>query len=347
MAATVPHKRTNPRYQEIQIGAPVRARTWRDAAHLMHWVRAHGQQIVPAHSPHLEISYPGAFALNYLIKPPGLAVARVWFAVLRGTAPVSTTNALVTVAFPDTLGFYTTPFTALDVFQTLPGVMHVEELPAKSSALATITVTLQNPGAASTAWIESIECWELPRALLTQDSTDYGVDVETLRPGQPIYEYPNRSLHAIAVGAAATEPRRVLAELAFPIVTIASGTPTDIFETTAPILPRKGGRTATTRLVTWGVCCWVSNGTTNASVRITTTSGDVRTANVLGGSGGTTVAFRGGNLGGGNRAIASCEDLSTADGLPGGTWEGFQIAAWVTAGAGTVSLNAVAVLEED
>lgn len=346
MAAIVPSKRTNPRFGEIQIGAAVRARAWRDLAMCLHWVRAHGMHLVPQTSPHLQLS-SGSKTLRFRVHPSGRAIQRIWQVTLRsepfsGESPFPTE---VDVTFPDsqTVRYYPETYTLLaNSVGFLNRRIYIEELSAKSSSLTELTLVFAHVRGVP-AWIESVSCFEAPRAVLTQDSTDRGVDLQTLVPGQAIFDgnTPFRSVAAVATGWVNTEPRRSLAQLYFDTAAVNSGSYTDIFELPVPIMPRKDLITSTGKTITWDVYARTTDGSTNGDIRISTTTGAANATLTINGS--TTFSWRGTST-----VAAGQEDLGDYDhaGLIGGTdFEFFQIAMRVTAGGGSIEIQAVSVWE--
>lgn len=339
MSSQVPWKRTNPRYQEILVGAPVRGRLWREMALLGHWIRGHGMQIIPAHYPGVELAPSASETFHYHVEPSGMAIARVWSIVLRSEYP---RGARVTVTYPDGGSVvYTPPDGTVTWGESTARRVYVEDLAAKSSALTDPAITIANGTGAVSVFVESISCFELPRFALAQDATDLGVDVETLRAGQKIYDVANRSMHAVAELANAAVCRRSLAQLWFPTVQVTSASYVDVFVLPVPILPRKVYATDETAFVQWDVYARASDGTTKGDIQISTSGSFVTdSVSVDGTLGHTSFAFRA------DRSIeVNCEDLSQVDGLPAAGAETFQIAMRRTSGSGNVELRGVEVWE--
>ena len=134
MAAVVPIKRTEPLAADIVIGAPVRAQTWRELGMLLHWLRGHGTQIIPAHAPQM-VLVAGAQTLHYRVKPQGLAIARVWVISLRqeNVAP----RAQCTITLPGGSVLTVHP---RNEFSESRGTLIFETV-TKSSARADLTLT--------------------------------------------------------------------------------------------------------------------------------------------------------------------------------------------------------------
>ncbi len=342
MAAVVPIKRTEPLAADIVIGAPVRAQTWRELGMLLHWLRGHGTQIIPAHAPQM-VLVAGAQTLHYRVKPQGLAIARVWVISLRqeNVAP----RAQCTITLPGGSVLTVHP---RNEFSESRGTLIFETV-TKSSARADLTLTMQRVSGTAQVTVESLCCFELPRAVLTLDATDLGVDFETLRPGAAIIDSTNRGLGAVAENLthAVSSPRRHLHEQCFaPIVSDPGGAanPTawvDLFPLALPVSPRRVVQGDTTYTATWDAWCSVSNGTTTFEVRIKPGSGGSAVLTCTGATGGTTPAWLGTST-----ISLLCEDPTTVDGVPAGGLETVQYAVRRTAGSGTVTLRSVAAWEE-
>lgn len=350
MAAPVPQERSHPVYADAQISASVRGRTWRDLAHLHHWIRAHGQQLIPAHAVRRVVQGDtGAATVRYRMHPSGRAIARVWEIVLRSSAddggPVadaaSLTQANVTFPNGDTVSTIAPAWLAAEWPRPL---VYVEELAAKSGALAELALGVTVADSSTHLVVESVACWELPRAVLTVgDATDLGIDVDSLRIGAPIFDdgaANARSVAAIASGLADSECRRVLHAHAFDAVSTTSGSLTDLYALPVPLVPRKIRRTDTTAPVWVAVYAYASDGTTEGEIVITAASGDSVTFAVTSDTPGwleTTDAA--------SQLIVACEDLSTDDGAPSGGIDTMTVQVRRTAGAGSVVIESVCVWE--
>lgn len=347
MAAPVPYKRTQTRIGDILVGEPVRAQTWRELGMLLHWLRGHGSHIIPAHYPGLVINATSTpETLNFRIEPQGLSIERVWViqtrqgewtgagvpAFLKITLPGGST---VTIGPPDRTGA-TFREIAIVLFETI----------AKSDSIANIALTFERVSGDVDVTIESVCAFDLPRAVLTLDGTDLGVDFETLRPGAAIFDSTNLSLGAVVENLAdrKTAPRRHLwMQSTSPLESDpgGAGNPTawvDLFALDIPILPRKVSTTDTTFVCDWNLYWHVSAGGTNFQARITTGNGP--NIDVIQIAGVTSPTW------GSDGAIElDAEDPGEDDGVPGGGLETVQIAVRRTAGTGKVTVYTTEVWE--
>lgn len=346
MAAPVPQERPGITDGDVRISSPVRGRTWRDLAHLQHWIRAHGQQLIPAHAPQCLVPDDDIAELRYRMHPSGRAIARVWEIVLRGSqddgGPTPETGLTqITIAFPSG-AVVSTIAQAWRSAEWARPLVYVEALAAKDGALTELLLTLESDG--GWAVVESVACWELPRAALTVgDATDLGIDVDSLRVGAPIFDdgaADARSVTAIASGLAQSECRRVLHAHAFEPVSITSGSLVDLYALPVPLVPRKIRRTDTTAALWVAIYAYVTDGSTEGYIAIETPSGGQIEIDVTS----TTPTWLGTELGSGT-LTALCEDLSTADGAPSGGIDTMAVKVQRTTGSGALVIESVCVWE--
>lgn len=342
MAANLPYHRFNPRASEVLISASTRGRVYRDAGLLLHWVRAHGSQLIPGHRLGLELGPNDEADLFYQIHPTGTAIARVWVLGIRQENPANPPTASSLYAnFPDGNTVTYEPPVATAFGGVVTSKLYLEELTAKSAAEQSLYLNLQQDGGGATVYVDSVSCFELPRAVLSLDASDLGVDLETLRPGAPMYEGTNRSVHGLAQAWAATEVRRHLVNVAFPVVETTSASFVDIFELPIPIVPSKWAPADTTRRVTWRVYAKATDGTTSGEFRITTgNSANTSTVALATGTSTWTSLARG--------AVAvDCEDPGGTYGEPSGGIDTIQLAFRRTAGSGSIQAAALSAWEAD
>lgn len=345
MSAPVPWKRSEPPISEVQVSAPVRAQTWRELGSILHWIRAHGMHVVPAHSPQLYLTSNGVSeVLHYRVKPQGLAITRVWAIQCRQEDWTGGTASSVEITLPSGQTATTSPVLHTG-FATGGHVLTLrEDLAAKSAAQVDLDLTFEKKSGTTSVWVESVTCYELPRAVLTLGPTDEGVDFETLRPGATIFDSTNRSVGAVAELLAGSQPRRSLWQQAFPDLVSdpgAAANPTawvDLLPLPVPILPSRDGVADSTHTIAWDVYAAVSAAPTTFEVRITTTINAVTDAITIAGV--TSPAWHGPGS-----VAPDCEDPTTSDGLPLGGLEGAQVAVRRTAGAGSIAVGSLAAWE--
>lgn len=317
MSARVPARRVLINEDDIVSGRSVRSRTWLTAAELANWTLGNGDVLVPGYDPAQAIAAGASKVFNYRVTPNGRAVRRVW----RIYAIGSTRSGSITI----TAGAMASKTVEIPAEPTIAvPIEYIEDLSAKSSATQTLTLTIAN-GASSVAvvTIAGISCNEAPRAVLALDTTDMGIDTRSEWAREPIDARPNYSIGGLldaqnSMAGASSKQRRV-SYLAFarPDNTAdcwsdAAGVYVPLL-TAGHILTRKLYVTSTTGTVRFYFYCSASNATTDGEILITndTTAGNV-TCTVT--NPGTGWAWYSADL------AFACEDLSEANGLPGGTF---------------------------
>lgn len=303
----------------IKVGLEPTSAFWADVGETVNFLRGAGVQLVPAHFPGIELA-TGAETLRYRVLPSGRAVTRVWVVRIRSLDPP---RAVATVS-ADGSTARTIVGSALigDPGATAVIVANV----AKASVATEITCTITQ--VEGTVIIDSVECWELPRAALTLDATDLGVDVRSLEPDRPIVDRDYESLGGIGVALAGADGRRGgLLSWWGPVCNFTAAA--SLFTTKVPIVPPKVGPFDGTRSIVWNAYVRVSAGATTGRVRVVDEAGNV-SAWVSTSS--TSYGWLEGTL------SPLCEDLAEASGLPSGAWETVNFELERTAGAGTVQI---------
>lgn len=334
----VPTLRPNVSLAGLKVGEPVRAADWADMARLMNWVRGRGRCLVPEGLSLIQVEDNTSETLRFRTHPSGVAVDRVWVLSARSvSAPSAAARTLqFTVqagSSPVSQVYSRRSYDSADR-DTSPPIVYIEENVTKSAALTelTLTVAVSDAGALTTPKfleVSSVGCWELPRAQLSQSSADLGVSLDSFYPRRPIYEATYEGLRALAAPLAEPVRRIGLVGHWHPEGQVSSGAYVDIYELPIPVVPSKDLIADTTRTCTWDVYAWASDGATAGDFRIVTDTGATATISVP--LGGTTGAWRGT----GTIAIR-CEDLTTSDGVPGGTYPTVQLQVRRTAGGGTI-----------
>ena len=344
MSSAVPYKRTEPTLADVIVGAPTRAKTWREAVQLYHWLRAHGMQIIPASYPGLYLSDGTPASLYYRFQPSGVAIARMWSIVLHQDQPGGgTAPSRVEVTFPnsDTAVYYPTVFVGRT---RAPARLYVEDLTLadKSTEIDSLELAFERKSGGTNVTVESVSCVEVPRAIINETPTDLGVELESIRPGQAIYDIDYRSLGGLTAHAIQTWPRRSLLQQSFPELEVDSASFQGLFQLPHPVLPHKELRADTTYTAKWNVRVRTADGSTGGEVRITS-GRNANTDTLTIPTGQTTAAW----LTDGDIEL-DCEDPSAVDGLPGSSdFETVEFAVRRTAGSGVIYVSAVAVWEPD
>lgn len=178
MSAVVPHFR--PTLADvIRSGVPVAGDTWQTLASLANWCMGHGGMLIPWTGIEYIVD-DDQETFSFYVAPKAQAVERVWCMVATGFAEITFGSATaVSLASPGT-----------------PSLLVVREaLASKSSTAGGVTVTVDSESAHTR--VHAIACYEQTRAVLDQDTTDYGVDITTCAARQPIADFANESLAGV------------------------------------------------------------------------------------------------------------------------------------------------------
>lgn len=347
MAATVPDRRLIAQHADIDAGRAVRAATWRDVALTANWTLGRGAMLVPAHAVGLTLMPGNEYEFRYRVRPRPQAIERVWSIHSRvaGTGPAYLKVEVPSGSAPVELS----PAPRRGVVYAFRASLVTETVAAPSSTEQTLTLAI-TPQLGSVI-IDSISCWEVPRAELTTNSTDDGTDIAQINPGQPMRGSTVAQLAQVYADPTQIGRRASLWQWAVPVAvngvtttsyakTITTSAPfsDDVFSLPIPMLARKIGRNDITSQVRAKVLAWVSSGT--GSVRLVSSkngaSGDVNIST-------TTPAW--------SSAITldvDCEDLDSDDGRQTAatpTWDEVDLEARVTTAGPTLYIAAVSVWE--
>lgn len=316
--ARVPFRRTGVVTSEIQVGASVRAPTWRSVAELAHWARGRGMALVPGTFCGRQIS-SGSETFHYYMRPSPFAIGRIWAIQAHGiAAPAEITVAIGSAG----------PFTYVLDSSTWLGsapILIGEDLAAKVTAITDTTVTITR--VSGTVQIDTVCAFELPRFGLDLDSTEYGVSLESLFAQDVIYDAGNVSAHAIAELVDDLNPRRIYFQHYGEVWSTSSASYQPMFTLPLPVLGQKL-TSATTETITWSAYARIT-AAGDGDVQIATNSGNTDSINITN----TSLA-----LVGTSTVSINAEDPTKEDGLPGGTRETVQINGRVNSGGGNIEI---------
>ena len=339
MSATVPVSRGIPQDALIRSGEPVLSETWTDSALLVNWLRGRGRQMVPASVANIAIAGGGSETFRFKCHPAYPITRRIWCLTIRGDE--ATRDSDVTITAPSGTGTPTTFRVARD--RTLLTPIVYGETAARSSTLAEYSLDIDPD---DDVIVEAISYVDIPRSTLVVSGSDTGVELESVGARQPIVAGANQGLQGVSdtEGLMALGFERHLFEFSVSDngvqpATLAFGAgPTSIFQLAIPVLTRCVYQGDTVGPAVVYVLAWCSNGTTSANIAVTAASGDSVTIAVPLLT--TTPTWLNGSL------DVQCEDLTTATGLQGASWDGLTFTVTRTAGAGTTYVAAVSVFED-
>lgn len=183
MTAPVPSKRLVIPYDEIRAGAAVSARVLGPASDLAAWCMGRGAQIIPHFRPRqVTIAENDSHTYRFVAQQRYASVRRVWSVIARCA----------------------TGGTDVSLGEITAGLMAPREFAAFSDVNSHFAITIEENGIAQSTneqeltltieatdgdiIVESIACWEAPRAILTPGSNDLSLHQESIRSGAPIYD---------------------------------------------------------------------------------------------------------------------------------------------------------------
>jgi len=329
----VPSMRPSLVYGDILVGEPVRGSTMQALGKLAAWVRGRGRCLVPSHACRTTLSGAGATAVHhYKARPSGVALSRVWVGSVHSSVAAGRYDGLFTFT-AGTDGPSRTWVVGTRYAGSVPFLFVETAGVTLSTAITDLTFKTQlDAGGSADVVLETLACYELPRAALARTATDLGVALDALGARRPVLDLTYEGPKALANTIATFDAKRggLTAMWVDGSLTTTSAAYVNVFDTDIPIVPSKNLPTDTTRTCTWDVY---------ASVSAAGTTGDFRVVDSLAGVSGTLVvnSTTPAWLGTSTKSF-KCEDLSTANGVPGGTYDTVQLQFRRTAGAGTVKL---------
>lgn len=206
---------------DVATGAPVRAQTWLDMARLAHWVAGRGTVLVPQHKVQVRLDSTGGVGatsetLRYMTRPQGRAIARVWVFEFRGHTGAPGTVTIQPLSIPSAVS---PPYTVeAPAYGTrMAPIVVVEGAGVEAELARSVSdqeITCQV--VCTLGYVDIVSCavWELPRAALTQDTTDLAIGLDGFFPRRPIqgdvdYQYV-KGLFDLTIGLtqlSGTRPR--------------------------------------------------------------------------------------------------------------------------------------------
>lgn len=334
MSALVPHARPDLE-DDIRSGVPVSRYEWATLAGLANWNMGHGSMLVPWTFIGHTVTSGGSDTFNFRIAPKAPCVQRVYRVRLRGAAAGASATVTCGTASASSTGVIPTSYIGgRDSF------LFVEDLSVKTSTEANLAVTVAASGA--NVIVDALCVYEQTRSVLDADTDDYGVDLTTVRPRQPILISSYESIHGVVQSYQSLDARRscLWQWSADPgpngRITPGSTSYTDLFPLDIPIqgpLVTTGDTTVGLKVAAYAR---VDTGTGNVRFQTTQASGSVALDITNTGTFGWTVSAD-------EALTTSCEDLTAADGLQSSTFEELDVDAKDPSG-GTLDIAGLAVL---
>lgn len=315
-----PLRRIVPIDRDQQVGFAVSARPWGELALLANYIRGRGAVLIPSHGPMLTVfdtGSPSTRTLRWRTKPSGRAILRVWEIEILGMSGSGVAGCEATITIgggpPMTVG-------ASQSFVTTGRTFFYYETAAETTSVTELTLTIT--AVLGFTKLTKVACWELPRAQLSKNATEVGIDLSTIDPDRLIIDLSNESISGIGRSIAASDGRRIGLVSWAGAVQVASTTFVPVFQFPIPIVPPKVGNVST-RNLSWDIYARADSGTTGEARVVSSIPST--SANLLINT--TSNAWRGPGTG-----LFLCEDLTHVDGLPSGNYETVQLEVRSTAG---------------
>lgn len=330
MTATVDTKPSLISPTGIVSNAAVRSSTWADVAQVLNMSRGFGSVLVAAHFVNEVIPTQTSYTYRYRATPTLATSRMVWIVNIDSVSPsvqlTPTYSPGIQVGVSPTQGGM--PTLVIDDATAVPLI----------DTEFTITITT---GSGSTARVTSISLVEMPRTELA--ASEGGVDLSTLRSGDPIYDGPGASYSAIGASVASVMAvaRRVAHSHWFrviPYVRTATSFASPLTSGTAPTaLTRRILASDATRTLT--VRAYAEALVQPGEVRITgVKNASAVTLNVPVGAAAWTAI---------GQILVDAEAAGSVNGLQAGTFDTLAIAARTTVSGGTVRLHGWSVWESE
>lgn len=287
----IQRQRSIVRYDDIKVSEPVAAALqWTEAANGANWMRAKGACLVPLFNPDSQIpkSTTAEQTFRFRVKTRSSALQRVWtvhVVVEPGLGDPGTAH--VNVRAPAGSGTYirgSASAVGPDYFGSMPSeIRFVETLSSQSDSEQEISIGIQVltniTGVANNtvSRIVGIECYELDRPTLKDNSTDLANISATVRAGEPIFNLDYVSARGVMQTILGADARRVgiYHWSARSSLTRLSATPANLLSLAVPIQGPKIGRNNTVVEVKWSAYAAMAAGTGTGTVAISTTGSGV------------------------------------------------------------------------
>lgn len=335
MSALVYHMRPKIDTGTIKSGVPVSSYDWSGLGGLANFCNGHGGMLIPWTAVGRTITIGNTEVFHFYVAPKTQAVQRIWVVTMRTVAAIGVTADVVAGGASTVAG--------VPLFNSREwrrnALVFFEDLSAKTNTVGDTTLSVT--ANAGSVIVESVCMYEQTRGILDQDATDYGVDITSLRPRQPIADFANESIGGVTDGYKNMDARRA-GFFHWPTPTSVSiqattTAPADCFPTAIPMHPAIPTTTDTTASVTVAVFATSSDGSGKVDFVPSDSGAGTTTVDV------TTTAASGYAWHTGSLSL-NTEDLTTADGRRGASWEGVQIRAYVTNAAHTVNIAGFSII---
>lgn len=335
MSAIVKPRRGDPSFTPVVSGATIRSKDWMSACDLSNWVRGKGKTLIPFSWSSGSTSAGGFFYLKFRVLPHVTGLRRVWKLLVGGTGRVQSDYDSVWHSFSSSDERTAVPFT------------FTEDVTSATSTEYEASIRVEALGS-TTARVFGVGLDEYPRTVLGLDSTDLGVDINTTVFREPIRFSNNSGLYGI--GKVFSDYTNIHSRGLFHWARssdttnafITTAGPDAVFPVDVPVLAPKKFSGYTTETAYWRVYARVSGAGVGGTVSVYNPKTGT-TTNITVTSGATSYAWYPTTAGAASSFTIDCEDLSTSNGLQGGTFNDLQFTATRTGSAGSLYVASISV----
>jgi hypothetical protein len=316
---------------------------WGTNARLTNHLLGRGRVLVPPFKPSTGGTLgDGSYTFAFRLVPTYNALARRWRVSARcgGDVVVTANGVTLSPTAPGT-------FESIEQYELPPPIIREELLSSQSNSESSATVTVSasavGDGGGSVD-IDSIECIEIPRRVLAEDANERGVNLPSMRTGQPLRA--DAFANMLGVSQDADIGKRVLLHWAVPYLvggvasnSYAASTSSSAFVSVFPVnhfaLARKiyndGADTTNCKARFFA---WVSGGG-SGQIRVSGTKGNSSAVTIT-----NTTASWSSQI---TNAPVVAEDLAAPDGEGGAGHDALNVQ--IRATSGTIYLASAIVYE--
>lgn len=299
----------------IRSGVAPSSREFLNAANLANWLAGRGGQLIPAFC-YGTLAGNTTKTLNLHVLPRKQALTRAWVISAYAT---SATPFVLTV----TRGSFSQAFTfAQTRVDSAPAILY-EPITSPTDTVGTatqLTLTLASSASSGAGFIDSISCFEVPRAVVVPGLDDGTVVLDRYRPGAPIHQFSVETLVDAVTDLAAISRRNGMYCWAVDVADCFSTTSTSyvpIFDLLKPAVLAAYTDAANGALDYINCKVYARSTVLGGTFRVTAASGDSNTINLT--SSGAWV-WNPGTIN--TRTVSvDTENLSVSDGRRSSRWD--------------------------
>lgn len=336
----------------VRNGLVIGGRDWTYLAAAFAYARGRGCVLVPAFAPLRAVLAGATATFNFRAYQRYPCIQRLWFLRMHRATVTGGESTVVTLKAPSGGTAQTYGVSSLTHIGA-PTLLLLEDNVTQTAGEVNLSLDIINGSASTSLILDEIGCIELPRLTLAAGGTEAGVDANTERGGEAMFDgsAAGESIGGVraAYVAVTGQTNRPLYSWGAPdasALTTASTTDVDLFQPTGGTtgnpkvrvgVGTKVARTATTKVVQLRARMKVSGAGVGGRILVTTRLGATATLTCTVGT--TTFAWYTATV------AVDCTDMTTSDGRRSAASEELSVVWKNTGTAGTVSCSAFEVLD--